>query len=86
MVVFSIILCFGCYVMGRNKGQHEGRAMAAQQLGINPHSPTMVAVADGVMATGISPPAPSHQYPAFPSAPHHPNPIYLKQQNGINVV
>ena len=87
MVVFFIILCFGCYVMGRNKGQQEGRAMAAQELGINLQSPTMVAVADGVMTTDTSQPAPPHQYPAFPSpSPHHPNPIYLKQQNGTNVV
>ncbi|XWS18735.1 hypothetical protein CRYUN_Cryun32bG0070300 [Craigia yunnanensis] len=84
MVVFFIILCFGCYVMGRNKGQQEGRAMAAQELGINLQSPTMVAVADGVMTTGTSPPAPLHQYPAFPSpSPHQPNPN-LKLQNGTN--
>ena len=71
--------------MGRNKGQQEGRAMAAQQLDINPQSPTMVVVADGVMTTSTSTPAHFHQYPTFPS-PHHPNPIYMKQQNGINVV
>lgn len=95
MVIFFIILCFVCYVMGRNKGQQEGRAMAAQELGINnPHSPTMGTVAGGgfVMGTATSPPPlPPPQYPppAFPSpSPHHPNPpMYLKQQqNGINVV
>ncbi|XWS16075.1 hypothetical protein CRYUN_Cryun34aG0054400 [Craigia yunnanensis] len=85
MVVFFILLSFGCYALGRHKGQQEGRTMAAQELGINPQSQTMVAVADGVMAPGTPSPAlPPHQYPAFPS-PHHPNPIYLKQQNGINV-
>ncbi|XVE51726.1 hypothetical protein DITRI_Ditri02bG0064100 [Diplodiscus trichospermus] len=89
MVVFFIILSFGCYALGRHKGQQEGRAMAAQQFGINPQSQTMVAVTDGVMApAGTPPPAPHHQYPPFPSVPraHHPNPIYSKQQNGVNVV
>ncbi|XVF25334.1 hypothetical protein REPUB_Repub13aG0204500 [Reevesia pubescens] len=89
MVVFFILLCFGCFVMGRNKGRQEGRSMAAQELGIHPQSQTMVAVADGVMAPGTPLPAPApHQYPpAFPSpSPHHPHPMYLKQQNGKNVV
>ncbi|XVF87037.1 hypothetical protein PTKIN_Ptkin18bG0088400 [Pterospermum kingtungense] len=89
MVVFFILLSFGCYAFGRHKGQQEGRAMAAQEHGINPQSQTMFAVADGVMVLGTPPPAPPppHQYPAFPPAsPHHPNPIHLKQQNGINVV
>ncbi|XVF39985.1 hypothetical protein PTKIN_Ptkin01aG0077000 [Pterospermum kingtungense] len=57
------MLCFGCYVMGRNKGQQEGRAMAAQELGINPESPTMVAAGGSVMATGTFPPPPLQQYP-----------------------
>ena len=86
MVVFFILLSFGCYALGRHKGQQEGRAMAGQELGINPQSQTMVAVAGGVMAPDTPPPGPPHQYPAFPSpSPHHPNPIYLKQQNGISV-
>ncbi|WRX26951.1 hypothetical protein QQP08_019438 [Theobroma cacao] len=85
MVVFFILLSLGCYALGRHKEQQEGQAMAAQQLGTNPQSQTMIGVADGVMATGTPPPAP--QYPAFPSpSPYHPNPIYLKQQNGMNVV
>lgn len=74
MVIFFILLSFGCYALGRHKGQQEGRAMGA----------------DGaVMAQGTPPPAPNHhhQYPAIPYAsPHHPNPTYLKQQNGINAV
>ncbi|XVE51727.1 hypothetical protein DITRI_Ditri02bG0064200 [Diplodiscus trichospermus] len=76
MVVFFIILSFGCYALGIHKGQQEGHAMAAQQVGINPQSQTMVAVADGVMAPDTPPPAPSHhQYPPFPSVPppNHPN-------------
>ncbi|OMO65927.1 hypothetical protein COLO4_30916 [Corchorus olitorius] len=84
MVVFFILLSFGCYALGRHKGQQEGRAMFAQ---------SQTVVADGVhMAAGgggIPPPpvSPHYQHPpaAFPPPPHHPNPIYPKQQNGINV-
>ncbi|GMI82192.1 hypothetical protein HRI_001888500 [Hibiscus trionum] len=87
MVIVFILLSFGCYVMGRNKGRQEGRALAAQELGINPQPQPMV---DGVMATGTPPPPPPPYQPypaAFPSpTPHAPNPHYMKQQNGMLAV
>ncbi|KAB2029227.1 hypothetical protein ERO13_D05G145801v2 [Gossypium hirsutum] len=97
MVILFIMLSFGCFVMGRNKGRQEGRALAAQELGINPQSQGMVSVVDGVMVPPGTPPAPPPplQHPAFPSVPsphqpafpsptpHHPNTLYLKQQNGM---
>ncbi|KAL4280442.1 hypothetical protein GQ457_03G040660 [Hibiscus cannabinus] len=74
MVIVFILLCFACYAMGRNKGRQEGRALAAQELAINPQSPAMA-----------TPPYQPH--PAFPSpTPHNPNPHYMKQQNGMTAV
>ncbi|OMO65930.1 nuclear receptor-interacting protein 3-like protein [Corchorus olitorius] len=66
--------------------------MAAREQGINNNPQAMFA--DGAhMATGTPASPVPHQYPpaAFPSpSPHQPNgngnPIYLKQQNGMNIV
>ncbi|KAK8581080.1 hypothetical protein V6N13_144123 [Hibiscus sabdariffa] len=86
MVIVFILLCFACYAMGRNKGRQEGRALAAQELGINPQTQSQ----PQAMATGTPPPPPPPPYqphPAFPSpTPHNPNPHYMKQQNGMSVV
>ncbi|KAJ0018960.1 hypothetical protein Pint_11563 [Pistacia integerrima] len=64
----------------------QGRAMTGQELGIGMQAqPVAIQVAGPqVMPAGRAaaggPPPPTHHFPS--PSPHHPNPVYMKQEHG----
>lgn len=87
--VFFILLSFGCFFMGRERGRREGR-MEAQMLATN-DLPNGVGP-PGMQAVDVPPlggPHPVLMNPYFPPPPppppsHYPHLSNIKQENAMN--
>ncbi|XXG68764.1 hypothetical protein AAC387_Pa06g1776 [Persea americana] len=87
LVVFFILLSFGCYFMGREKGRKEG-TMEAQMWTLD--VPSNGVAPRSMHAIDVPPPGGPHPGPKNPyfthlTPPQYPNPTNIKQENVMNV-
>ncbi|KAJ8627542.1 hypothetical protein MRB53_020849 [Persea americana] len=85
LVVFFILLSFGCYFMGREKGRKEG-TMEAQMWTLD--VPSNGVAPRSMHAIDVPPPGGPHPGPKNPYfthlTPQYPNPTNIMQENVMN--